>query len=113
MIKIQIKSIFGKVLFEYEKEDNTLKDTILEAIKNKISLSYANMSDADMRGANMSYANMSDADMRGANMSYANMRGANMSDADMRGANMSGADTDKKYIQIACIGSAKRMTTYC
>lgn len=28
MIKIQIKSIFGNVLFEYEKENNTIKDTV-------------------------------------------------------------------------------------
>ena len=29
--KIQIKSIFGTVLFEYEKEDNTIKDTVTGA----------------------------------------------------------------------------------
>ena len=26
-IKIQIKSVFGYVLFEYEKENNTIKET--------------------------------------------------------------------------------------
>lgn len=30
-IKIQIKSIFGSVLFEYSKENNTIKDTLCEA----------------------------------------------------------------------------------
>ena len=34
-IKIQIKSVFGSVLFEYEKEDNTVKDTVIEAIHKK------------------------------------------------------------------------------
>ena len=30
---IQIKSIFGKLLFKYEKEDNSIKDSLIEAIK--------------------------------------------------------------------------------
>src|SRR3990167_1202114 len=34
MIKIQIKSIYGSALFEYEKENNTLKGTVIEAVKN-------------------------------------------------------------------------------
>ena len=33
MIKIQIKSRWGSVLFEYEKENNTIKDTLIEAVK--------------------------------------------------------------------------------
>lgn len=31
MIKIQIKTIFGNVLFEYEKKDNTIAATLKEA----------------------------------------------------------------------------------
>ena len=45
-VKIQIKSVFGNVLFEYEKEDNTIKDTLVEAVKGG-----ANLSDAYLRGA--------------------------------------------------------------
>jgi len=30
MIKIEIKSIFGKVIFTYEKENATFKDAVLE-----------------------------------------------------------------------------------
>ena len=34
MIKINIKSrYFGSVLFEYEKANNTIKDTLIEAVK--------------------------------------------------------------------------------
>ena len=29
--KIQINSTFGKLLFEFEKEDNSIKATLLEA----------------------------------------------------------------------------------
>ena len=45
-INIQIKSIFGDVLFEFEKENNTIKDTVVEAVK-----SDANLCGADLRGA--------------------------------------------------------------
>ena len=31
--KIEIKSIWGKLLFEFEKEDNSIKKTLLKAIK--------------------------------------------------------------------------------
>ena len=44
----------------------------------------------------------------GANLNY-----ADLSYADLSGANLRGAGTDKRYISISCIGSAKRMTTYC
>ena len=32
--KIQIKSIFGKVIFEHEKEDNTIKETVIAFLEN-------------------------------------------------------------------------------
>ena len=32
-IKLQIKSVFGKVLFEYKKENNTIKKTLEESYK--------------------------------------------------------------------------------
>ena len=46
-IKIEIKNRWtGKVLFEYEKENNTVKDTMIEAVKNG-----AYLGGADLRGA--------------------------------------------------------------
>ena len=59
--KIEIKSIYGSVLFSFEKEDNTLMDSVLEAIK-----SDADLSDADLRYANLSGADLSGADLSGA-----------------------------------------------
>ena len=82
-IKLQIKNIFGKLLFEYECEDNTIKKTVTEAIKNSANLRYADLRSVNLRSADLSYVNLS----------Y--------------------AKTDKRYIQISCIGSEKRMTTYC
>lgn len=44
-IKIEIKNRWtGKVLFEYSKENNTIKDTVLEAIK----------TGSDLRGSDLS-----------------------------------------------------------
>ena len=45
--KIEIKSVFGDLLFEFEKENNSIKDTLMEAIKRG-----ANLGNANLRGAN-------------------------------------------------------------
>ncbi len=37
--KIQIKSVLREILFEYEKENNTIKDTLLKAISESADLS--------------------------------------------------------------------------
>ena len=83
-IKIDIKSIFGEVLFSFEKENNTIKDTLEEA----------NLRGANLRGANLRDANLRDANLRGAylggaNLGSANLRGANLIGADLRGADYS------------------------
>ena len=47
-LKIQIKSVLGKVLFEYEKERNTIKDTLEKAIENNANLYNANLYNANL-----------------------------------------------------------------
>lgn len=54
-VKIQIKSVFGNVLFELEKENNTIKDTIVEAIKQGANLRSANLYGADLYGADLGF----------------------------------------------------------
>jgi hypothetical protein len=80
-IKVEIKSIWGTLLFEHEAPDNTLAKTLREA-----NLRGANLYGADLRGANLRVANLYGADLRGANL-----RGANLYGADLRGANLYGA----------------------
>lgn len=71
MIKIQIKDRFtGSIIFEYEKEKNTIFETVKEFIRKEI-------------------------------------------EKGKSGAYLSGAYLAKRYIQVSCIGSRKRMTTYC
>ena len=61
------------------------------------NLRCANLSNADLFGANLRGANLSNADLfganlRGANLSNANLRNANLRDADLRCANLSNAN---------------------
>ena len=91
-IKIQIKSIFGSVLFEYSKENNTIKDTLCEANLCGADLRGANLRGANLRGADLCGANLRGADLRGADLRGADLCGANLRGADLRGANLRGAD---------------------
>jgi hypothetical protein len=57
-IKIQIKSWLGKLLFEYESENNTIAETLRNAV----------LRGADLRNAILSGADLSGADLRGADL---------------------------------------------
>ena len=101
-IKLQIKSRWtGFVLFEYEKEDNTIKDTLIEAVKGGAYLRGAYLSGADLRGAYLSGADLRGADLRGAYLRDAYLRDAYLRGAYLSGANLSGAE-EVPYIPLAC-----------
>jgi len=92
-IKLQIKSRFtGSILFEYESENNTIKETLLEAVKAKANLRGANLRGANLHDANLHDADLRDADLHGANLRVANLYGADLRDADLRGADLHGAN---------------------
>jgi uncharacterized protein YjbI with pentapeptide repeats len=102
-IKLQIKNrSTDSILFEYESEKNTIKETVVNAVKSGANLydadlRDANLYDADLRGANLGGAylggaNLYDADLRDANLGGANLRGANLYDADLRDANLRDAN---------------------
>ena len=63
--KIQIKSIFGDVLFEYETEENTIKKTLEYAVKERV----------DLRDSDLRVSNLSGSDLSGSDLSYSNLRG--------------------------------------
>ena len=94
---IQIKSIFGKLLFEFEKEKNSVKETLQEAHKQSANLRNANLYGANLyganlRGANLRGANLRGTDLYGADLYGANLRGANLRGTDLRGANLCNAN---------------------
>jgi len=90
-IKIQIKHyLTGSVLFEYEKENNTIKDTLVRAVAGGANLWHANLWHADLRDADLRDANLGDA-----NLWHADLRGADLRHADLRGAkNINSDQTD-------------------
>ena len=66
----------------------------------------ANLSGADLRCANLFGANLSDADLRGADLSGANLRGADLSGADLRGADLRGANLSGADLSCANLRGA-------
>ena len=96
-IKIQIKSVSGKVLFELEKENNTIKETLEQAVKENADLEGADLVGADLKGADLKGANLRSADLEGADLRNSNLEGAdlrnsNLRNADLRNADLKGAD---------------------
>ena len=101
-IKIEIKNRWtGSILFEYEKENNTVKDTVEEAIKQGANLSEANLSEANLSGADLS-----EADLSGADLSRANLSGADLSEADLSGADLSRANLIEANLSGADLSEA-------
>jgi hypothetical protein len=99
MTKIEIKSIFGDVLFTYEKEYATIKDAVVEAVKNGANLEGANLEGAYLYGANLEGANLYGAYLYGANLVRANLYGATLPMFCKWGVSHS---SDFKTIKIGC-----------
>ena len=100
-IKIDIKSIFGNVLFSFEKENNTIKDTLEEANLRGADLEGAYLEGAYLRNADLRDANLAGADLRDANLEGADLRDANLAGADLRGANLKGDNLINAYLRGA------------
>ena len=110
--KINIKSIFGNVLFSFEKENNTIKNTLVEATLIGANLREADLCETDLRGADLGYADLREvylkyadlregylgyadlrkADLRWVDLSGVDLKGADLRDADLRGADLRGAN---------------------
>ena len=107
--KIEIKSIWGSVLFEYEKENNSVKDTLIEAVKRGANLRGANLRGANLGGANLRGANLGDANLRGANLGDANLGDANLRDANLGDWGKLNSASD--VLIVGAIGSRNGYTT--
>ena len=110
-IKIDIKSVFGNVLFSFEKENNTIKDTLEEANLRGADLGgadliSANLGDANLRGANLRGANLRGAELEGADLISANLGDAELRGANLRGANLRGAELEGANLRGANLGGA-------
>ena len=109
-MKIEIKNRFTReVIFSFECE--TIKECVIEAVKQKADLSRANLSGAslsgaDLSGADLSRANLSRANLSGADLSGADLSGADLSRADLSGASLSGADLSGASLSGASLSGA-------
>ena len=87
----EIKSRWdGRVL--YSAGGESLRDVVVQAVRERANLRDANLSNADLRDANLRSAGLSGAYLSGANLRGAYLIGANLRGADLRGADLSGAD---------------------
>ena len=106
-IKLQIKNRFtGPILFEFEKENNTIRETLIEALNKGANLRGADLQDADLRGADLQGAYLRGAYLRGADLQGANLRGADLKGADLKGADLKDADLRGAYLQGAYLQGA-------
>ena len=111
LVKIQIRSIFGKVLFELEKENNTIRETLEEAVKNNTDLYNANLRNVNLDGANLINANLRNVNLEGANLEYANLRNVNLEGANLEGANLYNANLYNANLINANLINAKNKET--
>jgi hypothetical protein len=99
--KIQIKTFYGSLLFEFEKKNNSIKETVVEAVKNK-----ANLQGANLQGAYLQGANLQGAYLQRAYLQRANLQGANLQEANLQGANLQRANLQGAYLQEANLWGA-------
>ena len=93
---MNLKMILDKHRKWLKNEPGGVRANLSGANLSGADLSYADLSGANLRGADLSYADLSGANLRGADLSYAdlsdaNLRGADLSYANPSGANLSGA----------------------
>ena len=104
--KIKITSVSGQLLFEYEKEDNTVKDTLLKAIERETDLYNANLRDADLKGIDLRDADLRDADLYSANLCDAILCGINLYGANLFSATLCNADLRDASLRSADLHNA-------
>ena len=104
--KIEIKDIYGNVLFAHECEDNSVKKTLEEAVRQRANLRGANLGGANLHDANLGDADLGGADLHGAYLHDANLRYAYLHGANLHGANLGGANLDGANLGGANLGDA-------
>ena len=119
MRTIEIKNIYGDVIFKHEAENNTFTLTVEAAVSCGVSLSKANLAGAclawadldvaDLAGADLEDADISWADLIGANLKEANLKDANLKGAVLIGANLKGADIERANFTAAHLNGAQNI----
>ena len=87
-----------KAILDYDLSNADLSNANLRGA----DLSNADLSNANLRDADLSNANLSNANLRGADLSNANLRDADLSNANLRDADLRGADLDYSCYPLWC-----------
>ena len=103
-MKIQIKSIYGNLLFEGDFP--SLADCLVAAVKSRANLADAYLAGANLARANLADANLADAYLAGANLADANLAGAYLARADLADAYLARADLAGAYLAGAYLADA-------
>ena len=106
MEKIQIKNIYGDVLFSHTAENNSITLTVEAAVASGVSLAWANLANADLAGAKLEGANIYGAKLAGAKLANAYLANANLAWANLAWANLEGADLDMAKLYEADLRKA-------
>ena len=112
-IKIEINHwLTGSILFSFEKENNTVKETLIEAVGKGADLRGADLQGAYLRGAYLRGADLQGADLQGADLRGADLRGADLQGADLQGADLQGAYLRGAYLRGADLQGAYLQGAY-
>ena len=111
-MKIQIKTILGSVLFEYDVENNSLRKTLAEAVSKNADLQGADLRGAYLRGAYLQGADLQGAYLQGADLQGAYLQGAYLQGTDLQGAYLQGADLRGADLQGADLQGADLRGAY-
>jgi uncharacterized protein YjbI with pentapeptide repeats len=106
MTKIEIKNVFGGLIFTYEAKNATIKDAVEQAVRENVCLISANLSSADLSSANLRSADLHSANLRSADLRWANLSSADLSSANLSSANLSSADLSSANLRSADLHSA-------
>ena len=87
-----------EVIYSHACENNTIGETVEDAVKNGIDLSYAYLSHADLKIIDLSNAKLSYANLSNANLYFVNLIGVDLSYADLNNANLYNSNLYKAYL---------------
>ena len=105
--KIQIRNRYtGEIIYEYECENNSIRKTVEEAVRNGVALYGADLSYADLYGANLRGAKLIGADLNWAKLSEADLKGADLREANLSGAKLNWAKLSKADLKGADLRGA-------
>jgi len=115
MKKIEIKNRFtNRVIFTYECENNTMKITVEQAVKNGASLNGASLDGASLDGAYLDGASLNGASLNGASLDGAYLDGASLNGASLDGASLDGASLDGASLDGAKnLDKTVKLPMYC